>query len=370
LTKAQHGAKRHVDNKDSFEESSSEGTESSKGLTSSGTNTPSHRISNKRKYSKNQGPEKFKKSRPLAFDGEIKKGEEEEIRLLGLMKYFRVHGYSKNLKPQISIFNLNGKASIWSEDLRNVKGIQEKKLSWKQFEKHFKKKYLSERYHDERTNNFYELKLGQLTIDEYISKFLELLRYLPYIKEEKAKMQRFLNGIPQSFRDRVEFDEPKTLEDTIHKARYCYEKIKHKEALHTDWKKKGKLGFKKKGFKPSKFKNHGKCPRMSLPTKSVYEQNFPSQGGNNPFGSAPGKTDNAKKEPLKCWGCGEEHLLRDYPHRHQNSRSFYNIQEATTVNDVARGMLQIHATLEIKQADHQASVVEMEGMIFNHIISI
>jgi hypothetical protein len=62
--------------------------------------------------------------------------------------------------------------------------------------------------------------------------------------------------------------------------------------------------------------------------------------------------------------------LRDYPHRHQNSRSFYNIQEATTVNDVARGMLQIHATLEIKQADHQASVVEMEGMIFNHIISI
>jgi hypothetical protein len=29
----------------------------------------------------------------------------------------------------------------------------------------------------------------QLTIDEYIDKFLELMRYVPYIKDEKVKMQ-------------------------------------------------------------------------------------------------------------------------------------------------------------------------------------
>jgi hypothetical protein len=55
---------------------------------------------------------------------------------------------------------LNGKPSIWWEDLTNVKGIHEKDLPWKQFEKYFKKKYLSERYYDERTKYFYELKLG------------------------------------------------------------------------------------------------------------------------------------------------------------------------------------------------------------------
>jgi hypothetical protein len=43
-----------------------------------------------------------------------------------------------------------------------------------------------------------------------------------------------------------------------------------------DWKKKGKLGFKKKEFKSSKFKNDGKISKMSLPTKSVYQHNFPS----------------------------------------------------------------------------------------------
>jgi hypothetical protein len=55
--------------------------------------------------------------------------------MLGLKKYFRFHDYSKNLKVRITIFNLNGNASIWWEDLRNVKGIHEKDFSWKYFEK-------------------------------------------------------------------------------------------------------------------------------------------------------------------------------------------------------------------------------------------
>jgi hypothetical protein len=187
--KAQHGAKRHANAKDSTEESSSEETDNSKELSSSETSSHSQRRRKKRKHSKSHDPEEFKKSKPPTFDGEIKKGEEAEVWLLGLKKYFRVHDYSENLKARITIFNLNGKASIWWEDLRNVKGIHEKDLSWKQFEKYFKKKYLSEKYYDGKTKEFYELKLGQLTIDEYINKFLELMRYVPYIKDEKVKMQ-------------------------------------------------------------------------------------------------------------------------------------------------------------------------------------
>jgi hypothetical protein len=150
----------------------------------------------------------------------------------------------------------------------------------------------------------------------------------------------------------------------------CYEQFKHKEKPHKDWKKKGKLGFKKKWFKSSKFKNHGKISKMSLPTKSVYQKNFPSHNGNKPFVSAPRKSENTKREPLKCWGCGEEHLLRDFPHRQQDKRRVYNIQEATTFNDVARSMPQIYASLDNRQANHQASVVEIEGIIFNHLVSI
>jgi hypothetical protein len=130
------------------------------------------------------------------------------------------------------------------------------------------------------------------------------------------------------------------------------------------------LGFKKKEFKPLRFKNYEKGSKMSLPTKSVYQQNFPSRSGNKPFGAASGKTNNTKREHLKCWGFGEEHLLRDCPHRQHNNRRVYNVQEDTTVNDVPRSMPQIYAALDNRQDYHQASVVEMEGMIDNHLVSI
>jgi hypothetical protein len=104
---------------------------------------------------------------------------------------------------------------------------------------------------------------------------------------------------------------------------------------------------------------------MSLPTRNV-----PSQSGNKPSRATPSKTDNMKRETLKCWGCGEEHLLRDYLHRQQNPGRVYNVQEATTVNDVARSLPQIYAALDNRQADHQTSVVEMENTIVNHLVSI
>ena len=67
---------------------------------------------------------------------------------------------------------------------------------------------------------FHELKLGQMTMEEYANKFLELLRYVKYIRDDKLKIQRFLSILPRSYRDRIEFDEPQTLDETIRKAKY------------------------------------------------------------------------------------------------------------------------------------------------------
>jgi hypothetical protein len=73
---------------------------------------------------------------------------------------------------------------------------------------------------------------------------------------------------------------------------------------------------------------------------------------------------------LEFWGCREEHFSMDFPHRKKENKSAYNIQESTTINDVARSMPQIYASLDNRQVDHQASVMEMEGMISNHIVYI
>jgi len=53
-----------------------------------------------------------------------------------------VHNYSENTKEKITIFNMNGGDSIWWEDLKYVKGLKERNLTWKQFNKYFRKAYL------------------------------------------------------------------------------------------------------------------------------------------------------------------------------------------------------------------------------------
>lgn len=48
------------------------------------------------------------------------------------------------------------------------------------------------------------MKMGSMTDEEYIGRFLDLLRYVPYLKEEKVKIQRFISGLHIAFRGRIE----------------------------------------------------------------------------------------------------------------------------------------------------------------------
>ena len=134
-------------------------------------------------------------------------------------------------------------------------------------QKYFKQKYLSDRYYDDKIKEFHEMRLGQLTMEEYDNKFLKLLRYVRYIKDEKVKIQRFLSGLPQSYKDRIEFDEPRMLEDAIKKAKYCYDQNKGTHDHHKAWKEKKNEKFeqRRKGFKPSNYKNQQqRKPSQSL----------------------------------------------------------------------------------------------------------
>jgi len=70
--------------------------------------------------------------------------------------------------------------------------------------------------------------MGSMTNEEYISLFLDLLRYVPYLMDEKAKIQRFISGFSVAFKDMIMYDEPKSLEEIIHKLRHYYEKSKPK----------------------------------------------------------------------------------------------------------------------------------------------
>ena len=102
----------------------SSGSSDSKGSTG-GSISSSHR--NKRnRHCRNSSCDEFKKVRPPTFNGEVKTSQEDEAWLLGMKKYFQVQDYFGNMKTRVSIFHLNGRASIWWDHLRKVKKINDK----------------------------------------------------------------------------------------------------------------------------------------------------------------------------------------------------------------------------------------------------
>ena len=59
---------------------------------------------------------------------------------------------------------------------------------------------------------------------EYLSnKFLYMFHFVPYIKEEKVKVQRFLSCFSESYKDQIEFANPKTLDEVLRNERLCFE---------------------------------------------------------------------------------------------------------------------------------------------------
>ena len=73
-----------------------------------------------------------------------------------------------------------------------------------------------------------------MNMKELNSKFLSLLRYVLYIMDEKPKVQWFLSCLPFHIKDRIEYDNPKTLEEAMRKEIFCYEQNWKKKVWQTE----------------------------------------------------------------------------------------------------------------------------------------
>jgi hypothetical protein len=104
---------------------------------------------------------------------------------------------------------------------------------------------------------FFELRLGSMTMEEYDKNFLGLLKYVGFIGDEKVKIQRFLSGLPSFYKENIKYDEPKTLTEAMRKAKYLYKQGQGRESLQKSWKdkKNAKSDQRRKGFKPPLNRN-------------------------------------------------------------------------------------------------------------------
>jgi hypothetical protein len=52
--------------------------------------------------------------------------------------------------------------------------------------------------------------------------FLELVKYVTFIKDVQVKIKRHLSGFPSSINEKIQYDDPKTLEETIRHAKCIF----------------------------------------------------------------------------------------------------------------------------------------------------
>eukprot|EP00253_Pinus_taeda_P021979 PITA_21979 len=103
-------------------------------------------------------------------------------------------------------------------------------------------------------------------MDEFITQFTSLLRYVPYI-QEKAKVQWFVSSLPLAMRERIEFDNLKTMDEVIQEARICYQQSKG-EVMGKNW------ADKKVGYANSKDKT---ATLESIPVVQEFADVFPEE---------------------------------------------------------------------------------------------
>ena len=115
-----------------------------------------------------------------------------------------------------------------------------------------------------------------MTIEKYENNFLGLLKYVRFIGDEKVKIQRFLSGLPTFYKEKIKYDEPKTLTEAIRKDKYLYEQGQGRESMQKYWKEKknAKYDQRRKGFKPpfnrnEPNRNHKISMLRWIPTRNI-----------------------------------------------------------------------------------------------------
>eukprot|EP00253_Pinus_taeda_P002210 PITA_02210 len=286
-------------------------------------------------------------------------------------KYFQLYEYDHNLKARLAIFQLQDKATLWWEEIKIVKGISERTITWEKFQKYVKERYLTECFYHEKAREFHDLRLGQQTMDEFINRFTSLLRYVPDIKEEKSKVQIFVSSLPAYIRERIEFDNPRTMDEAIRKARIWYQQSKQKgDTSNKRWneKRSSRMVGSGKGGRSNGNKGTGKGLNSRSITRSAPRTR---PGSENRVSEQPARPEGEgmTRPPVQCWGCGGPHYVKNCPQR-KGTDQISQIHEASTVGDVARSVPRINAALEDCQAVCQPSMVEFEGKISNLSIAV
>ncbi|KZV28241.1 hypothetical protein F511_02111 [Dorcoceras hygrometricum] len=135
-------------------------------------------------------------------------------------------------------------------------------IMWKSFCTTFRQEYVPESFVNVREREFDNLVQGTMSVGEYARMFSSLLAYVPHVSgREKAKMNKFLEGLNEELYSLVLAGSPTSYADSVEKA------MDIEEGLHN----------RRSRVRPQVVQsNHPMVPRVQ-PSQSVQSSQPPQQ---------------------------------------------------------------------------------------------
>ena len=173
---------------------------------------------------------------------------------------------------------------------------------------------------------------------------------------KKVNIQQFLGCLPCNFWERIEFDMPKNLDITLHKARIFYENVKLRhENINRSWYRSRTFSENRKpSFKPPPYrKQNNNFPVNRKFNETCAKPNVPAPNTNR---LVENRGTEASLLQVNYWKFQVPHYARDFPNK--NNGVLHNLHEYSMVEDMDRTP-RIYASLDGLQVDHPATMVEI-----------
>ena len=109
---------------------------------------------------------------------------------------------SDTTRIRLAVFQLEGEAQVWWNWEKTSRDLEA--MTWAEFQELFMGKYFPDTARHAKAQEFLELKLGTITMMDYVARFTELARFADdYVATDMAKVRRFENGLKLSIRGRI-----------------------------------------------------------------------------------------------------------------------------------------------------------------------
>ena len=139
---------------------------------------------------------------------------------------------------------LRDTAYHWWNTLVSV--VPKERVTWEFFQTEFRKKYISQKFIDQKRKEFLELKQGRMTVTEYERKFVRLSRYArECVSTEAIMCKRFEDGLNEDIKLLVDILEIKEFLVLVERACKADELRKEKRKANFEARDSRKRSFGK-----------------------------------------------------------------------------------------------------------------------------